>query len=501
MKKKLIFILLILWLLSGCSEKKGTDFRTINPQNDVYYEVFVRSFADSDNDGVGDLKGLTNNLDYFSDLGVTGLWLMPINESNSYHGYDIIDYLEINPDYGTMDDFERLVDEADKKDIKIMIDLVINHTSDQHEWYKQAEANNAAYRDYYIWQGETAFSSFVGGMVDLNLNNETVKSEIKSILDFYAEKGVKGFRLDAAKHFFQKPGVTAITLKNAFFIDEINQHLKQNYPDTFITAEVFEYNYQFNVDYFIGADSILDFSVAQIIQTRVGQGTNVHLFSSGLEKIFDAYREVDRDFVASPFITNHDLNRIASMSGFNGTDSLTRMKLAANVLLTLPGSPFIYYGDELGMKGVRYEGTNMPGYGVVYDEYRRSPFLWGDSNIQTHWLPSDGSNDQVKTVVDQLVDDTSLLNHYKTMIALRKSTPALMYGNDFNSWVGSKSYLQGYVREYTYEDFKQTVLVIHNLGISNQTIDVDYLKVLYGTLNLEPNQTLILEISSSEGYI
>ncbi|PKK87069.1 MAG: alpha-amylase, partial [Tenericutes bacterium HGW-Tenericutes-8] len=337
MKKISLALLLLLLVLSGCTKKEAIDFQSINPQNDVYYEIFVRSFADSDNDGIGDLNGVTENLDYLEALGVTGIWLMPINVSNSYHGYDVLDYYDIDSDYGTMADFENLIDEATSRGITIMIDLVINHTSDQHDWFIKSRANNPEFRDYYIWEGTTAFSSFVGGMVDLNLANEDVKSEIKNIFDFYLEKGVRGFRLDAAKHFFDKPGVAGVTLKNAFFMMEMNAYIKETYPDSFITAEVYEPNYEFNVDYYLGSDSILDFTVQRAIQERIGVGSSTYLLASTFEKVFNAYRKVDPGFVASPFITNHDMDRIASMSGFNGAQGMARMKLAANVLLTLPG--------------------------------------------------------------------------------------------------------------------------------------------------------------------
>ena len=193
---------------------------------------------------------MTENLDYLDDLGVSGIWLMPINKTNSYHGYDILDYYDINPDYGTMNDFETLVKEADKRDIKIMIDLVINHTSDRHPWYLEASKGvTNPYRDYYVFNNGSAYSSFVGGMVDLNLGNDKVKEEIKDIFDFYLDKGVKGFRLDAAKHFFDNPGELTPTIKNTAFMLEMNSYIKEKAPDTFVVADVFEHAYQFNLDY------------------------------------------------------------------------------------------------------------------------------------------------------------------------------------------------------------------------------------------------------------
>lgn len=503
--KKLLSLVLLVLIITGCQPKKNeVDLTAVNPQNDNYYQIFVRSFADSDADGIGDLNGITQNLDYLVDLGITGIWLMPINPSPSYHGYSVTDYYDIESDYGTLEDFQTLIDTAKEKGITIMIDLVINHTSDQHPWYVDARSSTSSeYRNYYIWQGGAAFSSFVGGMVDLNLDNEGVKTEIKNIFDFYLEMGVRGFRLDAVKHFFDKPGVSGVTLKNTFFLLEMNSYIKETYPDSFITAEVFEYNYEFNTDYFIGSDSILDFSIASIIQGRIGQGTNTYQLASSINRVLNAYREVNADFVASPFITNHDLDRIASMPGFNGAEGMARMKLAAATLLTLPGSPFIYYGDELGMKGVRYEGTNIPGYGVVYDEYRRSPFLWGDTSKNTTWLPSNGSNTNVDPVSVQLTDEDSLLNTYKTFLQLRNNHPALAYGNYFEPFKDNVGALQGYVRYYQYEDIEEAILVVHNLGVAEKIVSIPHEAILYGSLELGAFGTVILKINPDliEDYI
>src|SRR5690625_3154061 len=185
MKKISLFILVILtsFLLVGC--KKDINYSDIY-ENDVYYTLFVRSFADSDGDGIGDLNGVTENLDYLEELGVTGIWLLPIFKSNSYHGYDTIDYLSINPEYGTMEDLERLIKEANKKSINIILDFVINHTSDKHPWYLEAKSDkNSQFRDYYVWNNGSAYESFPGGMKDLNLSNPKVVDEINNIAKFY----------------------------------------------------------------------------------------------------------------------------------------------------------------------------------------------------------------------------------------------------------------------------------------------------------------------------
>lgn len=468
------------------------DLSAINPQHDIYYQIFVRSFADSNQDGIGDIQGIINQLDYLEDLGITALWLLPINPSPSYHGYNVTDYYDIHDDYGTLEDFQALIDEAQSRDIKIVIDLVINHTSDQHPWFVSAQASvDSPFRDYYVWNGNTAFESFVGGMKDLNFHNPAVKEEVKNIMDFYLEMGVHGFRIDAAKHLFE--GLNA-TLDNALLLLSLNAHIKENYPDAYIVSEVFEYNYNAVVDYFIGSDSVFNFHAAQTIWDKVGTGNSRFLLASNLNRSYDAFREIDPDFIDAPFMGNHDLDRVASMPAFQGLQGPDKLAQAMRVLLTLPGSPFIYYGDELGMKGYRYEGNNIPGYGVVYDEYRRQPFLWGDSAIETTWLPSDGSNDSTPNLATQMAQETSLFHAYKEMIQIRKENPALMYGNDFTPYKDNSSNLQGYVRMYQYDTIEQAVIVLHNLSRDTISIDLPYLSIIFGETNLEPYQTLILEI-------
>ena len=503
MKKWIIFILIIIstFTMVACQKDEPSDptepvetidLFAVNPHNDIYYQIFVRSFADSNGDGIGDLNGITENLDYLEDLGITALWLLPINPSPSYHGYNITDYYDIHPDYGTLDDFSNLIEEAALRDIKIVIDLVINHTSDQHPWYESARQSvSSPYRNYYIWNNGVAFESFVGGMKDLNFNNPAVIQEVKDIMDFYLEKGVHGFRIDAAKHLLEG---TNPTLQNALLLHSFNSYIKEEYPDSFIVSEIFDYQYQLLADYFIGSDSVFNFFAAANIWDKVGLGNSRFNFTSNLKNAYSAYRLINPDFVDSPFIGNHDIDRIASRTGFSGYLGLERLKLATSVLLTLPGSPFIYYGDEIGMKGYRYEGTNIPGYGVVYDEYRRQPLIWGNSAIETTWLPSDGSNAATESILTQQQNENSLWNFYKTMIQLRKDNPALMFGNSFEAFGQNNSNIQGYIRTYQYEDVSQAVLIIHNFSPNTIQLDLEYLELLFNDLSLEAYETVIMTI-------
>lgn len=500
----LLFMIIISISLYACNEDptdptdpidETYDFELINAQNDVYYQIFVRSFADSDGDGIGDLNGITQNLDYLEELGITALWLLPIHPSPSYHGYDVTDYYDVNPDYGTIEDLEKLIEEAEQRDVKIVLDLVINHTSDQHPWFQEAVSNpNSPYRDYYIFENGSAYSYFVGGMMDLNFENPDVIDEIYNIVDFYLNKGVHGFRLDAAMHFIE--GINS-DWENTLFLLNLKAHMRQINPDSYVLPEVFVPQYNLIADYYIGADSLFNFYARQEILGKVGAGNSRYLFTSNLDKSYEAFRDVDPEFIDAPFISNHDVDRIASSQGF--VNQPEKLALASRVLLTLPGNPFIYYGDELGMKGTRYEGTNIPGYGVVYDEYRRQPFMWGMPTYQTTWLPSDGSNDDTLDLEAQKLDQTSLYHSYKNMIEIRENTPALMYGNYFEPFKDNNYQIQGYIRYYQYEDFEQAVLVIHNLDSNDVIVDIEYLNFIYGeSLTIEGYQSIIVEIDPDE---
>lgn len=498
--KKIIYIV-ILFLLSigfgACQpiEDEPTDIEILTdafPQNDIYYEIFVRSFADSNQDGIGDLNGITENLDYIADLGVTALWLMPINTSPSYHGYDVTDYYDINPDYGTLADFQNLIDQAASRNIDILIDLVINHTSDQHPWYvSAASSSDSPYRDYYVWNNNTAYESFGGGMKDLNFENPDVITEVENITDFYLNMGVHGFRIDAARHLIESNNQT---LDNALLIFELNQHIKEVDPNSFLISEVFEYNYALYTDYYIGSDALFDFSAAYNIWDKVGNGNNRYQLVSNIQKSFGAIRDIKPNFVDAPFISNHDIDRIASMTGFSSFNSFEKLALAARISLTMPGSPFIYYGEEIGMKGERYEGDYITGYGIVYDEYRRQPFIWGEPEYQTSWLPSDGSNDQTVAVSLQMNDQNSLFTQYQEIIKVRRENIALMFGNYFEAYQDNDSNIQGYVRYVEHEGIKQAVLVLHNISPDSRMIDVEFLEILYGDLTIPAFGTLIVTI-------
>lgn len=516
-------------LVAGCKPVvEIPEFETIYPRNGLYYEIFVRSFADSDNDGIGDLNGITSKLDYLEDLGVEGLWLMPIHPSPSYHGYDVTDYRAINPDYGTMADFENLVDAAHEKGIEIMIDFVVNHTSNQHPWFQAAQQGTDPFDDYYVKNGSSFYSYFGGSMPDLNLRNPVVVEEIYDIADFWMDKGVTGFRLDAAKHFFtyqyptEVPG--ASLMENVLFINALRNHVRSVNEDAYIVSEVLDGSVVYT-PFYKGSDSLFNFDLAAQVIDGATKGYSL-TYLTRLDSLYDDFAGEDDAFIDAPMLRNHDQDRLAEALHLDSSvdKTIARNKLAAEMYLLLPGNPYIYYGEEIGMFGYRVEALSVPGYGTAYDETRRLPMKWGDDATPTWFvIPSGTSYVDRNTLIDsattQAADDTSLLATYQALGQLRKSIPALKYGNNFTPYRDAavfpsdnnqtKNSLLAYTRTITEGDFTQTVMIIHNVSTTAERAFLslpDYTTILYGEdkttltdgrLWLNPQSTVVLELADT----
>ncbi len=446
----------------------------------VTYEIFVRAFADSDGDGIGDINGMTSKLDYLKDLGVEAVWLMPIMKSPTYHKYDVVDYYSIDPEYGTMEDFKNFISEAHKRDIKVVIDYVINHTGADHPWF-QASANdkNSPYRDFYVWAddaevkriGETKegtadsegsqqwhkhpkndkrfFGFFWSGMPDLNYDNPAVKEEMFKIGRYWlTEVGVDGFRLDAAKHIFPDGEEEK---NHAFWVD-FRKAMEAAKPDVYLIGEVWD-KAEVVAPYLKGLHAIFNFDMGYAI-TRVVRAEQDTLLIPTHKKIRDYYNSISPEYVDAIFLTNHDQNRI--MSELNG--NVNHAKMAASLLFTLPGAPYLYYGEEIGMKG------RKP------DEQIREPFLWSASiegTMQTAWMKAVHSTPDIVTPVSQQQQDpNSLLNHYKKMISLRRNSLPLTLGELELTSIKNAALTTFY---RTHKNNK--VLVIHNL--SGQPVNFD----------------------------
>jgi alpha-amylase len=425
----LLSIVIMTTLFFGCGvqtiaqkqeQKQGYNGR-------VFYEIFVRAFNDSNKDGIGDLKGVTQKLDYLSkDLGVKGIWLMPINSSPSYHGYDVTDYYNINKDYGSIEDLKELIKEAHKRDIMVVMDMVMNHTSSQHPWFLEASNDkNNKYRDYYVWAdkntntNETSaigtnpwtqlgedyyYSIFWSGMPDLNYDNKAVRDEMKKTAKFYLDMGIDGFRLDAAMHIYTDLD------KNLAWWKEFNNYVKSQNSNAVLVGEVWTDTTVIS-SYMKSLDSCFNFPASKEIIDGINGGA-VGTLASTLKNIYATYEKDNKAYIDSPFLTNHDMNRV--MSTLNDSE---KCKVAAAILLTLPGTPYIYYGEETGMEGTKP------------DESLREPFIWSNKDVSKNSNWETSLNDANKIAANvQMSDKNSIFNFYKAMIDLRNKSDALKYG-------------------------------------------------------------------------
>ncbi|HEX6590354.1 MAG TPA: alpha-amylase family glycosyl hydrolase [Longimicrobiales bacterium] len=448
-------------------------------ESGVCYEIFVRSFRDGDGDGTGDFRGLTSQLDYINDgdasttddLGANCIWLMPIMPSPSYHGYDVTNYYDINRDYGTLDDFRAFLDAAHERGIHVLIDLVLNHISSEHPYFRSALVDeSSAYRDWFVWsptprpspgweapvwhrvqrgQGreEYYYGLFWGGMPDYDLSNPEVKAEIERIVDFWAnDVGVDGFRLDAIGHLFEGPGGQWKNApQNYPWLREFRQMLDRVSPDAFTVGEVYD-NHAGYVTYY--PDMLHTFFAFEVADSLIGAVRNGN--AAGVAAaVMQAQRDIP-DHRWGLFIRNHDQTRtLTDMGG-----DVARVKLAAALQLTLPGIPFVYYGEELGMTGDKRHG----------DIRLRTPMHWTTGthvgfSEHTPWEPL-ASDSLTANVQAQDADPNSMLNHYRALIQLRRSNPALATG-EFVPLTATDPHVLAYARR---TDDGRAAIVVANLS-------------------------------------
>jgi glycosidase len=445
----------------------------------VFYEVFVRSFLDSNGDGKGDLPGLVARLDYLNDgdpgttadLGVDALWLMPVFASPSYHGYDVTDFEKVNPDYGTNADLERLFAEAHRRGMRVIVDLVLNHTSSQHPWFVDSASSPAsARRDWYVWRGDDPgwgqpwnssqgtwherkgawyYALFWSGMPDLNYRTPAVREEAKRIARFWLQRGADGFRLDAVRHLVETgpgPGQSGNPETHAF-LKEFAAAVKAARPDALLVGEVWSNTFDISDYYEPGEmDVLFDFplSTAIVEGLKGGDGAGI---GTVLEEVLRTY---PKGAVDAPFLTNHDQIRIANQLDGDGA----RLRLAASILLTLPGAPFLWQGEELGMRQIA-NGD---------DEFKRTPMPWdgtpsgGFTTAARPWFRL-APGHETANVATQSADPASLLSRYRALIRARHASEALRIG-DVGLVPGAPRPVLAYVRRSGGE----TVLVAHNLG-------------------------------------
>ncbi|MGE3614893.1 MAG: alpha-amylase family glycosyl hydrolase [Gemmatimonadales bacterium] len=438
----------------------------------VCYEVFVRSFADSDGDGIGDLNGLTSRLDYVNDgdstttadLGATCLWLMPIAESPSYHGYDVTDYYRVEPDFGTADDFKRLVAEAHRRGIKVVLDMVLNHTSDEHPAFQAAVADTASpYRRWYrfaptppdqgpwgrdAWwrspvRDEYYYGPFWKGMPDLDYANPAVREEAMKVADYWlGEMGADGLRLDALQYLVEEGDCRNNCPGTHQFFREYAAHIADRSPGAFTVGEVWTAIDTMLTYYPDELSSYFIFPAADSMIAAVRRGE-----LGGMLEPFLRLQDALPAYRYSTLLSNHDGTRVVTKLGGDRAAA----PLAATLLLTLPGLPWLYYGEEIGMTG------DKP------DERLRTPMQWsaepgGGFTTGTPWEAFQDDSATV-TVAAQTGDPASLLSRYRRLIRLRGRSDALAAGR-LVPIAGSSPGVAAYLRVAE----TQIVLVVANLG-------------------------------------
>ena len=446
----------------------------------VCYEIFVRSFCDSNGDGIGDLNGITSRLDYLQALGIEGIWLTPVHPSPSYHKYDVVDYYRIDPEYGTLDDYRNLLAEAHARGIRVYMDLVIHHTSILHPWFEDAKCNSESpYRGYYRWMSDSEiaemgveireltedahtvnpwhriegdserfFGIFSREMADLNFDSQGVREEVYRIVDFWLNQiGVDGFRLDAARHIYP----IWEDERNPGFWVEFGHEVEKLKKNTYLLGEVWA-DAEHVAPFFRGLTANFNFDLCWKVEEILLSEIHCDLIP-WLRYRREMFEKVRVDYIDALMLSNHDHQRIGST--LNGNKD--KMKLAAAILLTLPGQPYLYYGEELGMLG------RKP------DPLIREPFLWGVPEFEAAWeTPKYSREEKVDSLRSALSDSSSLFYCYQNLIRIRNNCSAIGEVNHtgITEVETDNPALLAYIRRNETSAF----LVVHNLGKAKQNL-------------------------------
>lgn len=473
------------------SEGDITDTIPLNVIDDnyrTYYEVFVYSFYDSDGDGIGDLQGLISKLDYINDgddttdtdLGCNGIWLMPVHPSPTYHKYDVTDYYGIDPVYGTLEDFQEFLAACDERGIKVIMDLVLNHSSSQHPWFQEAcaylrdlgdaepSAAECPYFDYYHFSKEEKDGyykvsgtdwyyegQFWSEMPDLNLDCGALREEIGKITAYWLEMGVGGFRLDAVKEYY-----TDGQQENIDFLTWLTDTVKGQKEDAYLVGEAWVNINDYSKYYASGMDSLFNFafSGAEGIIAKVMNGTPAEKYGAACASLQETFGQYNENYIDAPFYTNHDMAR--SVGYYVGENSLNRVKMAGALNLFMSGSAFVYYGEELGMKG---SGK---------DENKRAPMYWSKDPGTAGMCdgPTDMEDFEMKydSLEEQQADGGSIYNYYKKAIKIRNQNPEIARGTV--EYLDQVSTDKVCVLRKAYDGSE--VLLAFNTGADSETVDL-----------------------------
>ncbi|WP_051633474.1 glycoside hydrolase family 13 protein [Bacillus sp. UNC41MFS5] len=517
----------------------------------TFYEIYMPSFKDGNGDGIGDFIGMTSKLDYLKELGIDGLWLTPFYPSPKVdNGYDISDYYGIDPEYGTMADFETFIKEAHQRGIKVIADLVLNHTSSEHQWFQESKSSmDHPKRDWYIWRDEpNNWESFFGGpaweydretdqyyyhafakeQVDLNWANPEVKQAMFDVMQFWLEKGIDGFRLDVINflkvndafqdnrydlknkeqiHLYDKDqeGIIAI-------IEEIAEFVHQ-YPEKFLVGEVGSEDLEVLKKYsgLNKLDVVFNFNIGSMGEFDTGR-----LF----QQLVETEKTYDSSQIPTLFFSSHDMSR--HISRFGGNED--RAKLVATLMLTAKGVPFIYFGDEIGMRDwitddlskmkdiqgimgytLALQAGKSPEEALVVANEKsrdksRTPMQWNShDNVGFSeglpWItvPEDAYK---VTVEDQINDPESMLSFYKKLLKLRKEHSSLQFGD--YEFLRNEDGMIYFVRT----DSVEKILVVLNFTDQPKTLEVaGTMKLLLSTKRTRLDRENVVTILANEAMI
>ena len=496
MKGKALFALilsLVAALTVSFGETTGGEFKVENiavygenpsDANRVFYEIFVGSFSDSNGDGCGDLQGILRRLDYLNDgdptsglsLGVEGIWLTPIFASSSYHKYDVNDYYTIDPSFGTMEDLQALIDGCHQRGMLVILDLVLNHTGTGNAWFQNflnahvLHNTMNLYYDFYTWipaqeqapagrtfhlvenaglQYECNFST---GMPELNYDNPLVREKMLEVAQFYLNMGVDGFRFDAAKYIYYGDHAKTVSFWE-WYIGE----LKAIKPELYTVAEVWDSDGI--TDKYETATNCFNFTASQNdgILASTAKGGNVNKLTAYVESYLNSIHAINPEAMNLMFLSNHDMDRAAGYLTVASGNAYT----AASLYLLSPGSPYLYYGEEIGMRGSNGAATT--------DANRRLAMLWGDGDTVkdptgTTYSPK---KQTPYTLQDLLGQENSLYNHYKRLLMIRKANPEIARG-EYHALTFPKTKVGGFTATWQGE----TVAVLHNTTKNPKTVDL-----------------------------
>lgn len=518
----------------------------------VGYQIYPRSFKDSNNDGIGDIIGIISKLDYLKELGIDVIWVCPMYKSpNDDNGYDISDYQDIMDDFGNMEDFDLLLDEVHKRGMKLIIDLVINHTSDEHPWFMESKfSKDSKKRDWYIWRDgkdgvepnnwESIFKGsawqydenteqyflhlFSKRQPDLNWDNEEVRQEIYKMINWWLDKGIDGFRVDAISHIKKEPGLIDMdnphnlnyvsSFDKHMNVDGIHEYLEELNKNTFSKYDIMTVGEANGVDaseseMWVGEENgkfnmIFQFEHLNL-WGEVGENKfNVKEYKKVLTKWQNALEGKGWNAL---FVENHDIPRVVSSWGNDNEYLEESAKAFALMYFMQKGTPFIYQGQEIGMTNVRFdsiekyndvksiniyeekinEGVSvneaLKAVASISRDNARTPMQWDSTNYagfseNTPWIDVNENYKSIN-VESQLANENSVLNFYKKLIKIRKENLSLIYGR-YDMILEEDEKIYAYTR--TLDNDKYVVIV--NLSDEEALYKYDDLDLIYENLML-----------------